>query len=148
MLHENKHWGCQEYPLSSTSVKLPFLLHLMCIVFPSCCFCNIFSSIFLNSWRWIQVKNYSSMVAITCFYDTLLLKLSLMFLKKMESLSFSLSVSSSFLSHFSWCPCCVASHLLDFLRTVLQTLFFSLSQPFMYYTLITFRNVCSLSEII
>lgn len=148
LLQKLKHWGCQEYLIICTPVKLP--LFAPSHVHGACSYCssNIFSSTLLNFWRWIQVTNYRSIVSITCLFYPLLLKLSLMSLGKMGSLSFLLSISSSFLSHFCWYPCWVVSHILDLLRASFQTLYFNVLQPSMYYSLIILRNVCRLSKII
>lgn len=75
LLHKLKHWGCQECLLIFTPAKLPLFSpsHVHCAF--SSCSSDLFSSTFLNSWRWIQVANYSSIVAITCIFYPLLLKL-------------------------------------------------------------------------
>lgn len=147
LFHELKHWGCQEYPLSSTLVK-PALFsppHACCA--SRYCSSKIFSSTFLNSWRWFQVANNSSIVVITCLYYTLLLKLSLISLRKREVypliVYFVFFPLSLLLISLLRCFLFIGSSKSLSPNTVVQCL-----TPSMYYSLITFRNVCHLSKII
>lgn len=147
MLHESKHWGFRNILLVPRLLKCHYLLHLMHTVLSATAALTSSILSFSIPEGEFKLKNFVP----SSYYLPLLYSVYENIFDTSEKdgkkKSFFLSVWSSFFSHFSWCPCWI-SYLLDILRPVLQTLYFSLSQPSVYYTLITFRNVYSLSKII